>query len=334
VARLVAEAPPGHARDAAFGAAYGGGRIAALWNAQANVVNEALRKPAADLTLADARSYASSQAIWAPAEVRSFGSLLEAAGFSVMEHLGMWMTSEPLAKKMPSDAVPTRMLMLLVELLKSGELPELAIGGAWAALQGCPIARSSVGLAAVECGMIELAAAHLNAIGSPADWLSISRGKAGRAGRLLDAVDQVRKVCAGQAVRPDLEVCVSSGFFDLCVEAVAAFAAAGEAGLEDTNVLALYMALSAVRDCRAQPGCEPKIRSVASALGFCLEHDLDFMKELGGTTGGNATQICECPSQSPLPSSSYRILNQSSPYPHLILTNPSLVFTNPHLMQL
>ena len=32
---------------------------------------------------------------------------------------------------MPSDDIPLRMLVLLLELLKSGELPELAVGGAW-----------------------------------------------------------------------------------------------------------------------------------------------------------------------------------------------------------
>ena len=32
---------------------------------------------------------------------------------------------------MPSDDIPLKMLVLLLELLKSGELPELAVGGAW-----------------------------------------------------------------------------------------------------------------------------------------------------------------------------------------------------------
>ena len=42
------------------------------------------------------------------------------------------MSVEPMVsqKNMPSDDVPRQMLTLLVELLRSGELPELAIGGA------------------------------------------------------------------------------------------------------------------------------------------------------------------------------------------------------------
>ena len=39
----------------------------------------------------------------------------------------------------------------------------------------------------------------------------------------------------GQADRPDLAACVASGLFDICVEIVVVFAAAGLDGLRDTN---------------------------------------------------------------------------------------------------
>ena len=35
------------------------------------------------------------------------------------------------------------------------------------------------------------------------------------------------------------------------------------------------------------------MRSLAPALKWCLEHDLDYMEQLGYTTGSYAAQICE-----------------------------------------
>jgi hypothetical protein len=89
-----------------------------------------------------------------------------------------------------------------------------------------------------------------------------------------------------------LEAIVASGLFDECVSAVAAVAAAGVEGLHDTNRMALLGSLIVLRNCRSQPGCEAKIRQLASALAFCLEHDLDCMEQLGSTTGSYAAQIC------------------------------------------
>ena len=148
----------------------------------------------------------------------------------------------------------------------------------------------------LECGAFELAVAHMHAIGSPADWISISRGKAGRAFGLLGSIGGMAKCFAGQASRPDLAACVASGLFDLCIEAVAAFAAAGAEGLRDAHHCLMFCALTVVRDTRAQPGCESKIRSVAGSLGFCLTNDLDYIQELGATTASVAAQICETPS--------------------------------------
>jgi len=97
----------------------------------------------------------------------------------------------------------------------------------------------------------------------------------------------------GQPQRPDLEATVASGLFEECVSAVVAFAAAGAEGLHDTNHSSLSQALNMLRNCRQQPGCEARIRSLAPALGFCLENDLDYMEQLGITTASYAAQICE-----------------------------------------
>ena len=64
------------------------------------------------------------------------------------------------------------MLLLSLELLQSGELPELAVGGAWTNLNGI-VARGSVplGSVALEADICGLAMAHLRAIGRAADWM-------------------------------------------------------------------------------------------------------------------------------------------------------------------
>ena len=123
-------------------------------------------------------------------------------------------------------------------------------------------------------------------------WLqSISRGEAGKA-HAIAVVNEWNKAFTGQPQRPDLEAIVASGLFDECASAVAAVAAAGVEGLHDTHHCALLSSLCALRNCRGQPGCEAKIRRLAPALAFCLEHDLDFMEQLGMTTGSYAAQIC------------------------------------------
>ena len=178
---------------------------------------------------------------------------------------------EPLLsqKKMPSDDVPRQMTTLLVELLQSGELPKLAIGGAWSGLNNCLWGRPGLGPLAMELGLIELAAEHLRAIGSAADIVSISRGKACVAFVVVWAVyNGVIKNFAGQAERPDLVACVASGLVDICVDVVVAFAAAGVEGLRDTSHGTLGVALAVLSTCRTHPDCEAKIRGSATAIAF------------------------------------------------------------------
>ena len=75
-------------------------------------------------------------------------------------------------KRLPTDDIPRRMLVLLLELLKSGELPELAVGGAWSCINEI-MARGSaaLGTVALEMDICGLGVAQLQAIGSAADWV-------------------------------------------------------------------------------------------------------------------------------------------------------------------
>jgi hypothetical protein len=293
LARLHAEALPDVV--AVHGAAFGEGGYERLYNAD-SVLNTALRQPA-QLTRADAMSYACSLA-WDPITgARGYTKPCSAAGFTTAEFMRVLMSAEPMIskKKQPEDDVPTKMVTLLLELLKANELPELAISGAWAGACFCTVGRPSVGPVALEHGVVELVVERLKAIGSPADWVSISRGKAGRAYKLLNTIVETCKHFSGEVSRPDLAACVTSGLFDLCIAAIMAVASAGVDGLQDTHHVVVYYALSLVRICRAQPGCEGKIRGTADALAFCLMNDLDCMADMGVTTGGTAAQICKNP---------------------------------------
>jgi hypothetical protein len=289
--RLHADALPNVA--AVHGAAFGEGGYERLWNAD-SVLNAALRQPAAELTRADARSYACNLAYDQAYAARGYTEPWGAAGFTAREFIGLFLSAEPIVskKKQPEDDVPTKMLTLLLELLKANELPELAIGGAWAGVDNCLTGRPSLGPVAFEHGVVELAVEHLKAIGSPADWVSISRGKVWHCGM---HPTQICKTFVGGVSRPDLAACVASGLFDLCLEAVTAVAAAGVDGLHDTHHYALYSALSVIRICRAQSECKDRIRSAADALAFCMMNELDCCVDIGYTTGAAAAQICENP---------------------------------------
>jgi hypothetical protein len=80
---------------------------------------------------------------------------------------------------MPSDEIPRRMLALLLELMKSGELPDLVVVGAWCCICDVACMRGSITLArdALESDICGLALDHLHAVGSASDWVvSLCRG--------------------------------------------------------------------------------------------------------------------------------------------------------------
>ncbi len=89
-----------------------------------------------------------------------------------------------------------------------------------------------------------------------------------------------------------MAACVSSGVFDVCLNVMAALEAGGAKGLQTVEHRGLYSTMSVVSRCSSHPGCEDKIRGIASALAFCLEHSLDVAEEAGQTTGSLAAQLC------------------------------------------
>ena len=72
---------------------------------------------------------------------------------------------------MPTDDIPHKLLRLLLELIASGELPELAVGGAWSSVHSLLTPRPALGPVALEADICGLAVAGLRSVGSAADWV-------------------------------------------------------------------------------------------------------------------------------------------------------------------
>lgn len=112
-------------------AAWGSGRLAALWSAEENLVAQALRK-SRRLCAEDALNYACMYA----ADCRALGGCLgqsKATGLSIAELAKLYVNAELFVsqQKMTTDDVPRQMVGLLLNSIRSRDLPELAIGGAW-----------------------------------------------------------------------------------------------------------------------------------------------------------------------------------------------------------
>lgn len=120
----------------------------------------------------------------------------------------------------------------------------------------------------------------------------ISRHRTCEASAIILAVAQLAKNFAGESQRPDINRIVASGLFEQLVCTVAAVATAGTESLHDINHETLYQTLKIIIFCHKHAGCEEKIRSIAPALAFLLEHDLDVFQDMGETTGACAAQIC------------------------------------------
>jgi hypothetical protein len=72
---------------------------------------------------------------------------------------------------MPTDTIPRKLLQLLLELIASGELPELAVGGAWLRVNNLLSPRPTLGPVALEADICGLAVAGLRTVGPAAEWV-------------------------------------------------------------------------------------------------------------------------------------------------------------------
>ena len=128
---------------------------------------------------------------------------------------------------------------------------------------------------------------------------SVSRGKSNRAMGILVTIQEVCKGFHGQTHRPDIEAIVAAGLFEECVAGIEAFAAGGTEQLHDASCWPVMCALRVLLNCHSHPKCEARIRSMATALEFCIEHDVVVVKEVCATTATIAASIGESASRAP-----------------------------------
>ena len=72
---------------------------------------------------------------------------------------------------MPTDDIPHKLVRLLLELIASGELSGLAVGGAWHRVDHLLQSRPALGPVALEADICGLAVAGLRTVGPAADWV-------------------------------------------------------------------------------------------------------------------------------------------------------------------
>ena len=91
--RLAAGAPDDP--SSVYGAALGEGRYAAFLRSEGSVLAQAVGKPASELVLADARSFACAYSITPPSMVKGYTKALSAAGFATTaDYFAIYMTEE------------------------------------------------------------------------------------------------------------------------------------------------------------------------------------------------------------------------------------------------
>ena len=115
-----------------------------------------------------------------------------------------------------------------MELLREGQLSELAAAGVWQALALCVAGRPAVVQQLADLGICDVAAAEMRAM-DPADWLSLSRGN-----RFQSKIAMISTMIGEGQV----EVVIQAGIFDLCLSGITAFASRGIEALPDTHAIA------------------------------------------------------------------------------------------------
>ena len=131
----------------------------------------ALRKPAAELaaemTADDALSFACSEAFFLPSLARGYTATWTTLGTTGADFIKLFNT-HPMVT-MPEDTIPTRMVTLLMDLIRAPpqSVPELALNGAWNGIGCCSsLGRLAVAKHALESGIMDLCASCINQLGS------------------------------------------------------------------------------------------------------------------------------------------------------------------------
>lgn len=205
-------------------------------------------------------------------------------------------------------AVPLQVATLILEMLHEppGErLPEELRPAAALALFMChgvgappPAHYAAVAQSVVAGGIIELIVSEIEATrNADRDWMSIRDGlHTSTPGMLMwttmaGVMPAFLKTQSMEDVQALRKRCVSSGFFQLALDAMSHFASRGTEAVSDGNHIALYFLLKVPNFCRAEPGCEEQIRARAPAIAFCMDNNLPAIRTMHGTSAQAACQL-------------------------------------------
>ena len=287
---------------AIYGAMEGHGLCAKLYSAPSSVVGALRSKTAAQLDREDALSYACATALRGSlTDSISWSRACAAVDLTAKEWIGMFFAEDPFGspQQCPTDDKPIKMVSLLLELLRSDEVPDLLNPGLLFAVNITLQRRPAVVGKAMELNLIEVIMAQLSRAGTPSECLSVARRSSSQiAGRGYlfagcSAVMQISLNRDSSTGRSNLDVLVSSGLFDYLVSALREFERGGVQGLQTVDIGAVFGVITILRSAATYPDCATQIRDAASALAFAMAHSLDFCEEFGMTTGSHAAALCE-----------------------------------------
>ena len=109
------------------------------------------------------------------------------------------------------------------------------------------------------------------------------------AAEVMACSSMAAECCATDPTGPGVAAMISSGHDDQVIATVKAFEAAGVEGVSDCSPGCLLYALRLCLKLRVDQ--EVKVRSLGSALAFCLENPLEIQP--GHSTNLAATQLCK-----------------------------------------
>ena len=110
---------------------------------------------------------------------------------------------------------------------------------------------------------------------------------------MMETVKDTQHGQSAETQQAAISAWVSSGFIDECIATLVAFEQRGVEHLPNSSSRVVYNALGPLGRCTLckAPGCEAKIRGVASALAFAQDNSLDYFAGIGYTTGASATSL-------------------------------------------
>lgn len=279
---------------------YGSDRLKALYSSENNVVARILRG-AKSVSIEDVRSLAALEcgmncgSLVHGSESTNFEVLLLAAGLSLKEYWGLFMTVHPLCvKQISSDALVLQIVTQSLTLLRDHskyELAPLEIAGALQALVPLFSKRPKVIKHAFENGVYDIIMCSIRACGDhPKDYLR---------GEYSSIADSAIRVAYNHIRVPDAELTaqikaawLSSGFVSELVAILRAYEEQGVDSVQDTSTNLIFGVTNALKYVAAEPSCRELLRGAVPALQFTAKYDKLLFPSSGHTSAASCLMIC------------------------------------------